>query len=126
MTHYSGLLDVILQKKALVIVEPREHEYLQYVCENFDKNMDKTWDLYLFHGKSTGDFAQKATAGIKGRKVNLIPLETDNLDGDGYNALFKSLDFWNQVDAEDILVFQTDTVLCPASEFKIRDFRKYD
>jgi len=126
MMHYSGLLDVILQKNALVIVEPREHEYLQYVCENFDKNMDKTWDLYVFHGKSTGDFALKATAGIKGRKVNLIPLETDNLDGDGYNALFKSLDFWNQVDAEDILVFQTDTVLCPASEFKIRDFMKYD
>lgn len=126
MLHYSGLLDVILQKKALVIVEPREHKYLQEVCENFDKNMSKSWDLYVFHGKSAGDFAQQATATIKGRRVYLIPLETDNLDGDGYNALFKSLDFWNQVNAEDILVFQTDTVLCSASEFKINDFMKYD
>jgi hypothetical protein len=120
--HYSGLL----YSKALVIVEPRKHEHLKYVCENFDKNICKSWDLYVFHGKSAGAYAQEATAGIKGRKVYLIPLETDNLDSNGYNALFKSLDFWNQVKAENILVFQTDSVLCPASEYKIRDFMKYD
>ena len=120
--HYSGLLE----SKALVIVEPREHEHLQYVCENFDKNICKSWDLYVFHGKSAGEYARDATAGIKGRRVHLIPLETDNLDGDGYNALFKSLDFWNQVKAENILVFQTDAVICSDSQFKIRDFMKYD
>jgi hypothetical protein len=122
MLNYSGLLG----QKALVIVEPREHEHLQYVCENFDKNICKSWDLYVFHGKSAGPYAKQATAQIKGRRVYLIPLETDNLDGDGYNALFKSLDFWNQVKAEDILVFQTDAVICPASQYKIRDFMKYD
>jgi len=122
--HYSGFL----YSKALVIVEPRKHEHLQYVCENFDKNMCKSWDLYVFHGKSAGSalHAQDATANIKGRKVHLIPLETDNLDAKGYNALFKSMNFWNQVNAENILVFQTDAVLCGASEFKIRDFMKYD
>lgn len=120
--HYSGFLE----SKALVIVEPREHEYLQYVCENFDKNMCKSWELYVFHGKSAGAYAQMATSGIKGRRVHLIPLETDNLDAMGYNVLFKSLDFWNQVKAENILVFQTDAVLCPASEYKIRDFMQYD
>lgn len=120
--HYSGLL----YSKALVIVEPRKHEHLQYVCENFDKNICKSWDLYIFHGKSAGAYAQMATSGIKGRRVHLIPLETDNLDATGYNALFKSLDFWNQVKAENILVFQTDAVICSASEFKIRNFMKYD
>jgi hypothetical protein len=122
MWHYSGFLG----SSALVIVEPREHKYLQYVCENFDKNMCKSWDLYLFHGASAGAYAKEATANIRGRRVHLIPLETDNLDGDGYNALFKSLDFWNKVKAENILVFQTDAVLCSASKFKIRDFMKYD
>uniref|UniRef100_A0A6C0AN10 DUF5672 domain-containing protein n=1 Tax=viral metagenome TaxID=1070528 RepID=A0A6C0AN10_9ZZZZ len=119
---YSGFFD----SKALVIVEPRKHEHLQYVCENFDKNMCKSWDLYVFHGKSASAFAQAATAGIKGRRVYLIPLNTDSLDGDGYNALFKSLEFWEQVKAENILVFQTDAVLCSASEFKVKDFMKYD
>lgn len=119
---YSGLLE----QNALVIVEPRRHAHLQYVCENFDKNICKSWDLYVFHGKTAGQYAKDATTGITGRRVHLIPLDTDNLDGDGYNALFKSLDFWNQVKAENILVFQTDAVLCPASEFKIRDFMNYD
>jgi len=99
---------------------------LKYVCENFDKHTCKTWDLYVFHGKSGNEYAREATANIKGRKVILIPLHTDNLDADGYNILFKSLDFWNQVKAENILVFQTDAVICSASEFKIRDFMKYD
>ena len=112
--------------RAMIIVEPRKHELLKYVCENFDKNMDKSWDMYVFHGKTNGGFAAEATSEIRGRKVILIPLETDNLNADQYNELFKRLDFWNQVKAEDILVFQTDAVLCPASKYKIDDFTRYD
>ena len=123
---YLGDNSGLFVKKALVIVEPRKHENLRYVCENFDKNMSKIWDLYVFHGKSAGQHAKEATMEIRGRRVYLIPLETDNLNADGYNALFKSLDFWNQVNDENILVFQTDAVICPASEFKIHDFMKYD
>jgi len=120
--HYSGLFD---GGRAMVIVEPREHALLKYACENFDKNMCKSWDLYVFHGASATEFARAATSGIEGRRVYLHPLDTDNLDGDGYNALFKSMDFWNKVRAENILVFQTDAVLCP-SQYKISDFTKYD
>jgi len=125
--NYSGFLHAFLYGgRALVIVEPREHELLQFVCENVDKNMCKSWDLYVFHGASAGAYAKEATKNIKGRRVILIPLETDNLDPDGYNALFKRLDFWNKVKAENILVFQTDVALCPASKYKINDFMKYD
>jgi len=114
--------------KAMVIVEPRKHELLKYVCENFDKNMCKSWDLYVFHGKSHGSFAEEATEDIRqgGRKVFLMPLDTDNLTAGEYNRLLKRLDFWDRVKAEDILVFQTDAVLCGNSDHKIREFTKYD
>ena len=112
--------------RAMVIVEPRKHKMLKYVCDNFDKNMCKSWDLYVFHGSSHGDHAKEAVSEIKGRNVFLIPLDKDNLTAGDYNRLFKDLDFWEQVKAEDILVFQTDAVLCPASEYKINDFTKYD
>jgi hypothetical protein len=112
--------------KAMVIVEPRKHHMLKYVCENFDQNMCKTWDLYIFHGKSHKEHAQQAIASIQGRKVFLIPLDSDNLTAGEYNMLFKQLDFWNQVKAENILVFQTDAVLCPASKYKIKDFMHFD
>jgi hypothetical protein len=42
-----------------------------------------------------------------------------------YNRLFKQESFWNSIDAEDILVFQTDTALCSKSPFRLDRFRKY-
>lgn len=111
---------------AMVIVEPRQHELLQYVCENYDANMDSSWDLYVFHGKSNGDFAKESTRNIKKRNVYLLPLDTDNLNADQYNELFKQASFWNRVKAENILVFQTDSVLCPSSKYNIYNFTKYD
>lgn len=115
-------------RSAMVIVEPRKHKLLKYVCQNFDNLMPKSWDLYVFHGKSNGSYAEEATREIKnrGRKVFLIPLENDNLNARQYNELFKRLEFWNQVKAEDILVFQTDAVLCGNSKFKIDKFTKFN
>ena len=46
---------------ALVIVEPRKHKYLRAAIENFDKHFDSSWDLYVFHGQHTGEFAAEAT-----------------------------------------------------------------
>ena len=112
--------------KAMVIVEPRKHKLLKYVCENFDKNMSKSWDMYVFHGKSHRSHAEEAVANIKGRKVILLPLDKDNFTADDYNFTLKQLDFWNKVKAENILVFQTDAVLCPASKYKIKDFMHFD
>jgi len=111
--------------KAMVIVEPRAHALLKGVIENFDKNMDKSWDMYVFHGKSQEAFAKEATSSVSGRRVYLLPLDTDNLTADGYNSLFKKPSFWNKVHAEHILVFQTDTVLCGKSMNKINNFLKY-
>jgi hypothetical protein len=43
-----------------------------------------------------------------------------------YNTLFKKKHFWNKINAEDILVFQTDSVLCGRSYKTINDYIKYD
>lgn len=112
--------------KALVIVEPRSHKDLARVINNFDSVMPNDWDLYVFHGKSNGAFAAEATEGLSGRTVKLIPLETDNLNADSYNKLFKQESFWNQIDAETIFVFQTDTALCKNTITKLEEFLNYD
>ena len=114
---------------AIVIVEPRKHDKLKLVIQNFHDRMPPDWDLYVFHGKSHGDFAKDATSGVQGRQVFLKPLDSDNLtggDGGEYNRLFLSADFWAKVDAENILVFQTDTALCGKPlKRKIDQFLKY-
>jgi len=111
---------------ALVIVEPRKHKYLRAAIENFDKHFDSSWDLYVFHGQHTGEFAAEATVNISRRRVILIPLKTDNLNADQYNELFKDPDFWRKVSAENILVFQTDAAYCGNTDYNIYDFTKFD
>lgn len=110
---------------AMVIVEPREHAKLKYVIQNFDRVMDPTYDLYVFHGKSTGAFAKDACAEVTKRKVVLVALDTDNLTPGDYNALLKNPRFYNAIDAENILVFQTDAALCANSKFSMRHFERY-
>ena len=112
--------------KAMVIVEPRRHPRLQQTLENFDSVLDKSWDLYIFHGQSGDDYVRKAAEGIKARRIFLEPLGVRNLTADDYNELFKTEKFWNKIRAENILVFQTDAALCVSSKKKIRDFMRFD
>jgi hypothetical protein len=114
---------------AMVIVEPRAHPKLAPVILNFHERMPMNWKMYIFHGKSHEQFAKDAAAPItgKGREIILLPLETDNLSADEYNAMFNKKSFWDRVNAEEILVFQTDTALC-GNPLKrpIDEFLKYD
>jgi hypothetical protein len=112
---------------AMVIVEPRKHPLLQPVIDNFHKNMDLSWDLYVFHGKSHKNHAKSAVKNTRktSRKVFVLPLTVDNLIGDDYSTLLKQSSFWDRVHAENILVFQTDTVLCANAPKSINQFIKF-
>jgi hypothetical protein len=111
--------------KAIVIVEPRKHKDLQRVFTLFDERMPLEWDLYIFCGKTAEDYIKETVKNIK-RKVIILPLDKDNLNADEYNALLKQESFYNKINAEDILIFQSDTALCNGSPFNIEDFTKYD
>ena len=116
----------MITTNAMIIIEPRRHPLLKKVIENFDTNMDASWDLYVYHGKSHSDYAKMCTENITKRKVVLLPLGTDNMTATDYNRLFKKKQFWNTVNAENILVFQTDSVLCGKSLHKINEYTSYD
>jgi hypothetical protein len=112
--------------KAMLIVEPRNHPNLAAVIQNFDKNMPKDWDLYFFYGKGLQENAKEVTKTVTGRKVILNELEMDNMNPDQYSEMFKKADFWNKIDAETILVFQTDSAYCAKTKFNIDKFLKYN
>lgn len=115
-----------ITKKAMIIIEPRKHPLLKKVIQNFDKHMDPSWDLYVYHGLSYSEYAKESTQTITRRNVVLLPLGTDNMTATDYNRLFKKKHFWDTVDAENILVFQTDSVLCGKSAQTINDYTSYD
>lgn len=113
-------------RNAMVIVEPRNHPFLKTVIDNFDRQMDSSWDLYVFHGTKNADYAAEAIKHIVKRRVFLRSIDTDNLDADKYNSLFKKAHFWNKIQAENILIFQTDAALCSKSSKTIYDFINFD
>ena len=52
-------------------------------------------------------------------------LPTNDLAKKEYNELFKSLSFWNQIDAEYIQIMQTDSALCKNSRYTLDDFIEF-
>jgi hypothetical protein len=96
---------------ALLIVEPREHPLLGPVIHEFSQRVPPDWVLYVAHGTENAEYARAATEGLD-RRVVFLPLHVDNLSADQYNRLFKTPEFWHVIDAEHILVFQTDAMPC--------------
>jgi hypothetical protein len=58
--------------------------------------------------------------------MSLWNLGVDNLSMQGYSALLTSKEFWNTIQSEQVLIFQTDAITCGKSKFKIDDFMDYD
>jgi hypothetical protein len=118
--HVSNASDT----RAMVIVEPRKHALLKDIINNFNEKMDASWDLHVFHGTLNGSHANDAVKEARTkRNVYLHTIGVDNLNAAQYNQLFKQLSFWDTIPSENILVFQTDSVLCDTN---IEDFTHFD
>jgi hypothetical protein len=96
---------------AFLIVEPRAHPLLSFVCAEFHKKVPLGWALYIVHSYANADFAQNSVDNIPRNKV-FMQLNEKSLSVDDYNAIFKFSFFWDLVKAEHILIFQTDSVPC--------------
>jgi hypothetical protein len=110
-----------------VILETRCHPLLERVVVDF---INKTGNrVQLFHGKLNLDFIKSTqiSALIESKKVILTQLNTEQLDGKTYNAIFLSQQFWHSLESRSkIVVFQTDALLCTSSRYTLSDFTHYD
>ena len=98
-------------KLALVIIEPRKHEWLKGVLYNFAHiygGRDDT-SLYIFHGNENKQFVLDILKGWD--MVSMIHMNVSNLSIFDYNKYITSVNFWNNIKAEYALIFQTDTLL---------------
>ncbi len=94
-----------------VMVEPRLHEYLIPVIENIIRNTDIP--ILIFHSKDNEDILKKTFCNqMNSRLIQLSRLRQTNLTIKQYNILLTSIDFWNKINGENVLIFQTDSCLC--------------
>jgi hypothetical protein len=92
-----------------IIVEPRNHNHLMKIVYQFAKVLGDKFQMQIFHGNKNIELIEN----IKKMIINVktINLNIDNLTIYEYSELLKKKSFWNNVEGENILVFQTDTYI---------------
>ena len=123
--------DINNEKYTAIIVEPRKHNALEFVLENFMENLSHNWDFIIFHGNLNKEYIIKilnSNSLLKKNisRIKLINLNVDNLTIQDYNDLLVSKDFYKDIPTEIFLIFQTDSMICKANKDLINKFFKYD
>lgn len=96
--------------KIMVIIEPRRHHLLEAVLRNFAFYLaPKGWGLMIFHGTDNEEYLKNI---IKyWDYVHLVNMGVANLSIRDYNMMLTSVEFWERIPSEHILIFQTDTFI---------------
>jgi len=108
---------------------------LAFTLANFAGNLGSGWPIVVFHNDALTEFVEH-TQGVhhmlRDGRLHLVSLERHGFDTlpssttDGYSKLLTSSSFWRFLNADHVLIFQTDSVLCSLSPWTVHDFLQYD
>lgn len=100
----------VTPNKVAVIVEPRDHIVLQdLLIWMVHLLAPYGWHFIVYHGNKNKHIVPLQDV------IELRNLGKDNLTIDEYNAMCKSIPFWQSIPYENILIFQTDSVILDAN-----------
>jgi hypothetical protein len=110
--HYFEIKDITVtnkheNNKVAVIVEPRKHKYLLGVIKNVMSSLENDWNLHIFGSDNNEEHIK---TNLKGNytftNLNILDLNETSL-----TILLQSLAFWESINEENILFFQTDSFI---------------
>lgn len=107
------------------IVEPRT-ENLQTVIDNFLVVLPPDTHFQIYHGNQNIKTLEKYAPLISSGKMSLWNMGIDNLSIKGYSLLLTSKEFWQTMQSENVLIFQTDAILCGGNQNAINKFKRFD
>jgi hypothetical protein len=108
-----------------VIVEPRNHKALSFVLTNMHNNLPKNWNIIWCHTDITDTKTILEKVKIP-RLSTLLLKHKGNMNIGDYNNLLCSEEFWNYFNKENILIFQTDSIIISESPFDLREYLDFD
>lgn len=105
-----------------VIVEPRsDHLLLEAVCRNVMYFLPSNWNLIVYSYDQT-----IATNRLSYLDFMFYKTSKSSFSLEEYSDLLTSLDFWNSIPGENILIFQTDSYITrPFTYNYIQNFKQY-
>ncbi len=106
-----------------VIVEPRKHNKLKLVVTNILENL-KDVKVQIFHGNLNKEFIlSELSEDID--NIILTNLNKDNLTIREYSNMLLTKKFYDLIEGERILLFQTDSCICNYNEEILEECQQY-
>lgn len=107
-----------MKNKSAVIVETRNLPNLIQIIDDHMKYLDESWHLTIF-----GSIENKDILIPYYQNAQFICLEVPTLTQLEYSRLLTTIEFWNNIPYENILIFQPDSLLLRSG---IDEFLDYD
>ena len=108
-----------------VIIEPRPHELLVPVIENFMAALPDGWTFQLVHGGANEEFVRMSALRkvIDSGELALRKLEHDDLNLHEYNKLLTSQAFWEGCVGEKVLLLTLGAMAGTSSQCCVTQMR---
>jgi len=118
-------------EKIAIIVETRKYKALEFVLNNVMNTLPKEWGLQIFHGLDNLQYIENiinTNLFLKSIRSKIIftNLNIKSVTQEDSSQIMLSENFWESVKGETVLYFECDSMLCPNSKHKIKDFEEFD
>lgn len=129
-------------KYAAVIVETREYPNLGQIIFDHMSRLPEEFQLYVFYGYENKEFLKKELKlfdakmkqefgknFVSEHDLHLINIEANNFfvsDQKTYNVLMTSMWFWDQINADQVLIFQPDSKILTKDRSYIFNYQSYN
>ena len=105
-----------------VLVEFRCFPHIEFIIRNNIIKLGSDWSFSVVCGKLNFDFMTELCGKIS-KNIKIIKTNYDNLLPSDYSRFLASLDFWNLLVGDKIIIYQEDSIIFKNN---INDFIKWD
>jgi hypothetical protein len=110
------------QGKEAVLIEFRIFPHIEFLIRNTINKLDEEWSHTIICGNINYQFVRKICNEIS-PNIKVIKLNIDNMSQSEYSDYLCTLNFWNLLYGEKILIYQEDTCIFKTN---INDFMDWD
>jgi len=105
-----------------VLIEFRIFPHIEFLIRNTIFKLGPEWCHTIICGNLNYDMVERICKSIS-HNINIIKLDVDNMTQSEYSEFLTTLDFWNLLRGEKILIYQEDSIIFKNN---IQEFIDYD
>ena len=105
-----------------VLIEYRKFPHIEFQIRNAINKLGVTWSYTVICGIINYEYVSTMCNQIS-PNIKVIKTNYENMNTNTYSKMLASLDFWNLLNGDKILIYQEDSIIFKSN---IDDFLKYD